>query len=135
MCATPMGAYMWLDSRGHWLSVAGRSSHGQGSPSHCLCGLCSHSIHHRAAPSPAHRYRQGLESTYIYVSGNPQPEAIGHTQTCLQPDLGPVPCTVCSLVNWKHSDIMRSMPVFPDWIVSSMSSLSQQDSQTPSEGT
>ena len=23
---------------------------------------------------------------YIYVSGKPQPEAIGHTQTCLQPE-------------------------------------------------
>ena len=26
--------------------------------------------------------------TYVCVSGNPQPEAIGHTQTCLQPESG-----------------------------------------------
>ena len=38
---------------------------------------------------------------YYYMCGNPQPEAIGHTQICLQPDPGPVLCTVCSLVNWE----------------------------------
>ena len=40
---------------------------------------------------------------YLYVSGNPQPEAIGHTRTCLQPESGGpvVLCTACSLVNWE----------------------------------
>ena len=36
------------------------------------------------------------------VNGNPQLEAIGHTQTCLQPESGRVLCTVCSLVNWER---------------------------------
>ena len=40
---------------------------------------------------------------YIYIcGGNPQPEAIGHSQTCLQPESGASrTCTVCSLVNWE----------------------------------
>ena len=40
---------------------------------------------------------------YIYIcGGNPQPEAIGHSQTCLQPESGASrTCTVCSLVKWE----------------------------------
>ena len=36
---------------------------------------------------------------YICVCGNPQPEAIGHTQIRQQPDPGPILSTVCSLLN------------------------------------
>ena len=45
----------------------------------------------------------GLEYIYIYIcGGNPQPEAIGHSQICLQPESGASrTCTVCSLVNWE----------------------------------
>ena len=39
---------------------------------------------------------------FNYVCGNPQPRAIGHTQTRLQPESGAGElCTVCSLVNWE----------------------------------
>ena len=43
-----------------------------------------------------------ITGSFIYMWGNPQPEAIGHSQTCLQPESGAgQSCTVCSLVNWE----------------------------------
>ena len=44
-----------------------------------------------ASHGPGHGY-----GTDMYGCGNPQPEAIEHTQTCLQPGPGPALCTVCS---------------------------------------
>ena len=63
-------------------------------------------------PAPAHSTgsqaiaqgsvrKSAVACIYICVCGNPQPEAMGHTQVLLQLGCGAVePCTVCSLFSW-----------------------------------
>ena len=47
---------------------------------------CSNSQQPCGLKSPLSCYH--LLCNYNYMWGNPQPEAIGHTQTCLQPESG-----------------------------------------------
>ena len=57
-------------------------------------------------------YTRGPTS-YIDVSGNLQSEAIGHTQTCPQPDPGLVLCTVLQPCELGNDSLLNMVPIPP----------------------
>ena len=72
------------------------------------------SSHNVDLPSDVALYEQTLHTAYIDVSGNPQPEAIGHTRTCLQENPGAGTMhglQPCQLGN----DSLLNMVIHPLW--------------------